>query len=238
MDNTLANYMNKRFGAESKRKETAPKISGPVITISREVGCGGVKFGRKLAQELDKNTQGNKWQVVSKEVLRQSAQELKLSTEKVARLFSARDHFTMDEILAAFTDKYYKSNRVILKTVKDVIHNFADEGRCIIVGRAGHIIASDIENSLHLRFIAPLDWRVESISQRKNLSKADALKYIESTEKERGAYRKHYLKDREEMFDLVVDVSKFPDEKLIALILKAYELKGTSESMKKKTSFV
>lgn len=239
MGNTLQNYMNKRFGTSAPKKDHFIKIEGPVITISREVGCGGVRFGRRLAYELNENVLCKKWQVVSKEVLRQSAQELKLSTEKVSRLFSARDHYVFDEILAALTDKYYKSNRVILKSVKDVIRNFAMEGCYIIVGRAGHIIAADIENSLHLRFVAPLEWRIESISERKNISKADALKYIQDAEKERNAFRKHFVKDidQEEIFDLVIDVSSFPEDKLMSLILTAFKLKGIPENINKQVPF-
>ena len=239
MENTLLNYMNKRVTEHVQKTDAGQGVVGPVITISREVGCGGVLLGRKLAQELNKSVFCKHWEVVSKEVLRASSRELKLSPEKVNRLFSTREHSSFEEILSAFTDKYYKSNRVILKTVKDVIRNFAIDGCCIIVGRAGHVIASDVENSLHLRLIAPLEWRIHSISIRKNMSKADALKYIQETEKERDAFRKHFVKDKsqEEIFDLTIDVSRFPTDKILSLLLIAFEYKGIPANIKQKVPY-
>jgi len=235
MENTLLNYMNKRFGEEGKRRTEHFKMAGPVITISREVGCGGIKLSQKLAEELNKSVFCKQWQVISKEVLSESARELKMKPEKVDRIFSSQEHFTFDEILSAFSDKYYKSNKVITKTVREVIHNFATDGCCIIVGRAGHLIANDIDNALHVRLIAPIKWRVESISARRNLSKADALKYINETEKEREVFRDHFRKNKHEpeSFDIIIDISRFEMNKLVKIILTAFEMKGIPEQMKK-----
>ncbi len=239
MENTLLNYMNKRFGELGKKQVPGTKVAGPVITISREVGCGGLKLSRKLAEELNQGGFCKQWQVISKEVLSESANELKVAPEKVSRLFISNEHFTFDEILAAFTDKYYKSNRVILKTVREVIRNFAIDGCCIIVGRAGHIIASDIENALHLRFTAPLEWRVDSISTSKNISRAEALKFIQETEKERDIFRRQFVKRKgvEENFDLVIDVSRFTSDQIVKLIKASFEIKGIPERMRKKAAY-
>ena len=55
-----------------------------------------------------------------------------------------------------FNTKSFKSDRKIIKTVIDVVHSNAEDGNCIIVGRAGHVIAKDIDNSIHIRLFAPL----------------------------------------------------------------------------------
>ena len=235
MENTLLNYMNRRFGEEGKRRAQHFKMAGPVITISREVGCGGMKLSQKLAEELNKSVFCKQWQVISKEVLNASASELKVKPEKVDRIFSSQEHFTFDEILSAFSDKYYKSNKVITRTVSEVIHNFATDGCCIIVGRAGHLIAKDIDHALHVRLIAPIKWRVESISARKNLSKSEALKYINETEKEREVFRDHFRKSKTEPenFDIIIDISRFELNKLVKIILTAFEMKGIPDQMRK-----
>ncbi len=237
MENTLLNYMNRRLGEEKRTLRF--KMPGPVITISREVGCGGIKLGQELAKVLDKIVLCKQWQVISKEVLSASARELKVKPEKVDRIFSTHEHFTFDEILSAFSEKYYKSNRVITKTVREVIYNFANDGCCIIVGRAGHLIANDIENALHVRLVAPIQWRVESLSARKNMNKTETLKYINETEKERQVFRDHYRKNKEvaESFDITIDVSRFEEDKLAQIILTAFEMRGIPERMKKAASY-
>ncbi len=235
MGNTLLNYMNKRFGQLGKKDVVRPQNAGPFITISREVGCGGEYISNLLADELNKTVYCKQWQVISKEVLSHSASELKIAPEKVHRLFSPNGNFVFDEMISAFTDKYYKSNRVIVKTVREVIRNFAYDGCCIILGRAGHIIADDLENSLHLRFVAPLEWRINAISERFQLTPAEAVKYIQVNEKEKDAFRKHFLRDKntEEIFDLIIDVSRFSAEQVVRLIIAAFEVKGIPEKMKK-----
>ncbi|MGV8092632.1 MAG: AAA family ATPase [Mangrovibacterium sp.] len=234
MKNYLVNYLNKRM--EEDGQTPYVKTPGPVITISREVGCGGLQVSHLLAAEMNKIVYCKRWQVISKEILNESAQELQVAPEKVERLLKLNEHFTFDEILSAFTDKYYKSNRVILNTVREVIHNFAIEGYCIILGRASHIIASDIRNALHIRLVAPTDWRVSRISASKGFSRAEALQYIKETDIERDNLRKCFLKDKnaEDNYDLVIDVSRFSEDMVVRLIAQAFELRGIGEENLKK----
>ena len=235
MKNYLVDYLNNRMAEEEKEKAPFVKSPGPVITISRQVGCGGLHISHQLAAEMNKSVVCKKWQVISKEVLSESAEELKVAPEKVERLLKFNEHFTFDEILSAFTDKYYKSNRVILKTVREVIRNFAVDGCCIILGRAGHIISADIKNALHIRLIAPVEWRVKRISASKGMSEADALLYIKGTDLERENLHKYFLKDKNvaETYDVVIDVSQFSADKVARLIAHAFECKGIDENMKK-----
>ncbi|MGQ7871094.1 cytidylate kinase-like family protein [Sunxiuqinia sp. sy24] len=239
MENSLLNYMNKRFGDINPPHRREKQIAGPVITISRQVGCGGVKIARLLAEALNEFVICKKWEVISKEVLHESARQLELDPRKVNRLFTPDEHTTFDEIIEAFNARMYKSDRVILKTVKEVIKGFAVDGCCIIVGRAGHIIAKDIEHSLHVRFEAPLEWRIEEIASRKSISTDDAFKIINETEKKRAAFRKHYTnkKHPEELFDLTINVSKFKEDEVVKLIKSAIELKGITERFRSNISY-
>lgn len=239
MENSLLNYMNKRFGDLTAHHREKHQIAGPVVTISRQVGCGGVKIAETLAEALNEFVICKKWQVISKEVLHESARQLELDPRKVNRLFTPDQHSTFDEIIEAFNAKMYKSDRMILKTVKEVIKGFAVDGCCIIVGRAGHIIAKDIEHSLHIRLEAPLEWRIEQIASRKNISVEDALKIINDTEKKRDAFRKHYInkKHPEELFDLTINVSRFKPDDVVKLIKSAIELKGITEQFRSNMSY-
>ncbi len=239
MKNNLLSYLNKRMEEAEKEQTPFVKPAGPVITISREVGCGGLQISRQLAEELNKYAYCGKWQVVSKEILSESAQGLQVAPEKVERLMKLDQHFAFDEILAAFTDKYYKSNRVIMKTVREVIRNFAVDGCCIILGRGGHIIAGDIKNALHIRLIAPLDWRVNRISESRGLPHAEALQYVKETDQERDLLHKYFLKDKtaEENYDLVVDVSRFSKSMVVRLISYAFQCKCVPDNPNKTPYF-
>lgn len=220
MSNLLLSYLNNRMleiGAEKKGNKTVP---GPVITISREVGCNGVKLANQIAEYLNSKNQGTNWKVISKEVFYQSAKELKMHPDQVRKTLHQTEKFTFDDILKAFSDKNYKTDITIRKTMKRVIIQIANDGFCIIVGRAGHIIAKGIKNALHVRLVAPLEYRINTIIQNKNLDREEAIRFIERVEKERTQFRKSILKDNptNEMFDITINRNAFGDKEIIELI--------------------
>lgn len=238
MNNTLLAYMNRRFGEAAKLHHGKP-VPGPVITISREAGCGGLNIAEKLSYALNQSSPGKKWQVISKEILHQSASELKIDPQRVKRVFSPKESSSFNEIMEAFNMKSYKSERAILNTIKDVIRTFAVDGSCIILGRGGREIAYDIEQSLHIRLIAPLEWRIDKVASRKKISHPQAREFVIDLDQNREAFRKNYLskKNPQEHFDITIDVSKFETDKLVLLLKAAAELKGITEKLGPDTTF-
>lgn len=227
MSNELLSYLNKRMGNENfNKKESGPP--GPIITISREVGCNGVKLANKLANRLNSQNMPSNWKVLSKEVFYKSAKELDLEPEKVRRIFKQSDNYAFNEILNAFTNKRFKSEKKIVKTVTDVIRSFALEGFYIIVGRAGHFIAYDMKNALHLRLIAPLEYRIKTIMENNHLNREEAIEFINKVEKERLAFRKAIgnVSCEVDCFDMFVNRASFDDEKTMDIIETAIGKKG------------
>ncbi|MFW6246423.1 MAG: AAA family ATPase, partial [Tangfeifania sp.] len=227
MSNALLSYLNKRLGEENSMDNTIGP-PGPVITISREVGCNGVKLAHKIAKRLNKRNPEKDWKVLSKEVFYKSAKELDVEPEKVQRVFKQSDRYVFNEILDAFSSKKYRSEKKIVKTVTDVIKTFSKDGFCIIVGRAGHIIAHDIKNALHMRLVAPLEYRIKTIMENNHLNREEAIDFIEKVEKERLSFRKSIgkVEYEEDMFDMFLNRASFDDEKTIDLIEMAIEKKN------------
>jgi len=226
MGNLLSKYLDSRLEEETPQYK-GDKNPGPVITISREVGCNGLKLARLIASKLNSNSTGNKWKVLSKEVFHESAKELNLDYHRVTKVFKKTDKYTFEEILYAFGDRNYKSEKRIVKTVVDIVHSFADDGYCLIVGRAGHIIAKDIENAIHLRLIAPLEYRINTIMANNILSRQQAISFINKVEKERIAFRKALGEEklREEDFDLVLNRAAFGNDQVVNIIENVVSLK-------------
>lgn len=225
MNNALLSYLNKRMETD-KFSEQISGPPGPIITISREVGCNGVKLANKIASRLNKRNMASDWKVLSKEVFFQSAKELDLEPEKVRRILK-QDKYTFNDILNAFGTRRFKSEKKVVKTVTEVIRTFALDGFCIIVGRAGHFIAQDIKNALHMRFVAPLEYRIKTIIENNHLNREEAIEFIEKVEKERLAFRKSIgnVSCEEDCFDLFINRASFDDEKTIDLIELAIEKK-------------
>jgi len=228
MSNVLTNYLNKRLVEDSPSKKQNWQEAGPVITISREVGCNGLKLAHKLAESLNRKKRSENWKVLSKEVFHQSAEELNMEPENVRRVFKQTSKYAFEDILKAFNNKNYKSDRKIANTVSEAVLSFAIDGYSIIVGRAAHIIASEITNALHLRLTAPLEYRVKNIQINNSLNHEEAVRFIAKVEKERIAFRKAIREEnlREELFDLTLNRSSFETDELVDIIEIAMAKKG------------
>jgi len=236
MNNTLMVYLNKRLHQYDNKYLSHDAKPGPVICISREVGCGGVNIAKLLSAELDKQSQVKKWKVLSKEILEESARELNMETDRLRNYLKEGDRNLFDDILSAFSEKRYKSDRKINKTLFDLIYSFASDGHCIIVGRAGHLIARDIEKSLLVKLTAPIDWRINQIMEKNNLRIREAVEFIEKTEKERENFRKRFSSENllEDEFDITINLSRMNINEVIAIIRSAAHTKGLLELHKSK----
>jgi cytidylate kinase len=228
MSNLLLTYLNKRMTENEVTKRKKTTVPGPVITISREVGCNGVKLANLIASRLNSKRSDSVWKVISKEVFQESAIQLKMDPEQVRKTLQQSERFTFEEMLKAFSDKNYKSQLAIGKTMRGVIHHIADDGFCIIVGRAGHIIAKDIKAALHLRLIAPLDYRINTIMYNNQLNREESINFIHKVDKERLAFRKAIFKEdpQHELFDITFNRAAFSDEEILDIIEFAATKKG------------
>jgi len=184
------------------------------------VGCNGVKLANLIAARLNSRKLEPNWKVISKEVFYESALQLKMDPEQVRKTLQQSERFTFEEMIKAFSDKNYKSELTIGKTMKGVILHIANDGFCIIVGRAGHIIAKDIKNALHIRLVAPLDYRISTIMHNNLLNREEAVHFIHKVDKERLAFRKAILKQdpQHELFDITLNRAAFSDEEIVDII--------------------
>jgi len=227
MTNILIKYLEERY--KSAKGQIYNAEYGPVITISREFGCAANLIAADLAEKISKRDDQNHepWKVISKEILDQSAKELGIDPDKIEYIFKFEKRSAIDEIIEAFSSKYYKSERKIRKTIREVIHAFGEKGRVIIVGRAGSTILRDIPNSLHVRIIAPLDYRIEGVSKRHQITLKAARKLTLDMDKKRAILRNDFAgkKINDVDYDLVLNSKTLNLEQMVTLIEKAAELR-------------
>lgn len=217
--------MTKRF-SEKNIDGLHPSI-GPVVTISRTAGCSSSQLANALASKLNEGQKDKTWDVISKEILHHSAEILKLQPDTLKSIFKAKNRNLFDEIVQAFISGEYHLEKRMIKTVINVIHNFGVEGHKIIVGRAANIICSDIQNSLHIRIDAPLNWRIERVMKIKEFSKEEAYNCINQTEKNRDNFRKSVKgdNDQSDTFDIIINQAVFTKDQIVELIIDTMKLK-------------
>ncbi|NVO18583.1 MAG: cytidylate kinase-like family protein [Bacteroidetes bacterium] len=231
MENLLYEYMSKRFNAEHELHDPL-KGFGPVITISRQAGCGASKIAHDICQLLNTNPflKGKPipWQFINHEILEKSAEKLDLDPRKLNRVITDKERGIMDQIVEAMSGHAHKSDQKIMKTLQDVIRQFAEHGNVVIVGRGGAAVSQHIAKSLHVRLEAPFDWRVEKVMKKLEYSREYATQYIKRLDGEREMYVHRMLQDPKHysIYDVILNPSRFTEKQMVDIIIQVAVAKG------------
>ncbi|BAX81429.1 cytidylate kinase-like family protein [Labilibaculum antarcticum] len=227
MNNILLKYMENRFQPKIIDPKKGFFGEGPVITISRECGCTAINVANMMAEKLTAKT-GNRWTCITKEILEYSAKELNLAPGKIEYVFNSMEKTTWDEILGAFSNKYYQSDRKIKKTIADVVRGFACRGNCIIIGRGGVVLTQGIQRSFHIKLQAPLEWRAAQLQEIYQSSMKDMLSYANEIDKKREILRNYFNKKPllDTTFDVVYNAKNLSDEMIAEASINLIEMKG------------
>ncbi len=222
MPYTLRNYLDQRFDKKSAKK-TEP---GPFITFSRQTGCNGTGIAVDLVKAL--KAKNKAWKYINKEILEESANKLKIDQSKIKYVFETKKKSHIDDVLSAFSSRYYKSDKVVRKTITELLQHYAQVGNVILVGRAGIATTKDIKNGLHLRFTAPYEWRVNSLRKRKEFENTDVARFIKEHDLKKWKLIEDFCgkKITDIYFDLTINCAAFTRQQIISIILKTLEMKN------------
>lgn len=221
-ENIFVKYLSKKI-LKDKAKNFEP---GPIITISRQFGCYATAIAEKLARKISIKSP-NPWDYITKEIIEDSAKKLQLEERDIAHVFGADEPGFLGDLIVSFSNKKYKSDAVIKKTIQSVVRKYAEQGNCIIVGRAGCIIASNIEKSLHVRLVAPLEYRINANKKKFKLNDKEARELVLETDQKRIQFMKYFKGDKpdEEIFDLMLNREKLSDDEIVETIFQLAEFR-------------
>ncbi len=202
-----------------------------VITINRELGSGGRTIGKKLAERLDVP-------FYDKALIQSLEKEYNLTAEEIERLkgqkhnwwadfkrsmglmpnYISPDHLNKNGNLPDFlvTDDIFKSETEILKGI-------AEDGSCVIAGRSGFHIFRDHPNHLSILFQASMEYRIDHLVSKRNISREEAQTIIEQVDKGRESYIKKYAKTTRydtRNYDIVISMDEITPDDALDIIMK------------------
>lgn len=214
---------------ETWYKEDAAKniFPGPVVTISRELGCPAKKIACKLCEELNKikssKAKEHVWRWISKEILSDSAKELNVDCNQIEYIFNYKSRNILEDLLLAQSKDYYKSDIKIRSTIAKVIRGYAVKGNAIIVGRGGVAITRDIPKSFHIMLEAPLEWRGVRVASKYKLSLEQARSFSMSIDKKRAHFRDIFQGKGNDYtrFDMKLNCMTLSNDEIVDIIIAA-----------------
>ena len=182
-----------------EKNEVALKSSkkGVIITIAREHGSSGKQIGKLVAERLG-------IPFYYKEMTALAAQESGLDKEFISDI-NANSPTHLHSL--------YLSTDVVQQAVvaqDKVIRKIADNGSCVIVGRAADYVLRDYEDIVRIFIYAPEDYKIKRVMEIYGDSAEDAKKNVRKSDEARASYYKNISEqtwgDRRN-YELMIDSS-------------------------------
>jgi cytidylate kinase len=154
------------------------------IALSREAGSRGAEIARAVGAKLG-------WTVYDHELLDRIAQEKGLQA-KLLELLDERHMGWLEQAIATACVRGGGDEMRYMRSLLELFATLGDAGHCVIVGRgAPHMLRP--ESTLRARIVAYRPDRIAAVVENQKLSREEAEKWIDRTDRERTRFVKHYF---------------------------------------------
>jgi len=182
---------------ENSNAVLKPSKKGVIITIAREHGSSGKQIGKLVAEKMG-------IPFYYKEMTALAAQESGLHKEFISDI---------NANAPAALHSLYLSTDVVLQAVvaqDEVIRKIADQGSCVIVGRAADYVLREYEDVVRIFIYAPEEYKMKRVMEVYGDTPEEAKKNIRRSDEARASYYKNISErtwgDRQN-YDLLIDSS-------------------------------
>ena len=162
-------------GAEHTDTVLHPSRPGVIITIAREHGSAGKRIGQLVAQRLD-------IPCYYKEMTALAARESGLAKEYISGINSDEN---------AIMRELYLSTSAVRQAIlaqNQAINMIADQGSCVIIGRAADYVLRNRDNIVRVFIHAPKPYRVKKVMEMYGDSEQEGKQSIARSDAARSTY--------------------------------------------------
>lgn len=160
---------------EKVQSAIQPSRPGVIITIGREHGSAGKQIGLLVARELG-------IPCYYKELTALAAQEIGFDQKFISDI-NANAPKLMHEL--------YLSTDVVQQAIlaqEQIIKRIAENGSCVIVGRAADYVLRNYPNVVRIFIHAPKSYRIQKVREVYGDTEQEAIKSIAKSDAARGSY--------------------------------------------------
>ena len=175
-----------------------PSRPGVILTIARQHGSSGKEIGRQVAQRLG-------IPFYYKEMTALAAQESGLDREFISSLNRNAPKALYNLYLST------KVVRLAVTAQHKIIERIADNGSCVIVGRAADYVLRGRSDVVRIFIYAPKEYRVGRAMEVYGDTREEAEENIRRSDRARAAYYRHISGKRwgeQANYDWMVDSSR------------------------------
>jgi cytidylate kinase len=163
----------------------------PSITISRQMGSGGIEIAELLADRLAERSR-QAWMVFDRNLAEIVWKAQKLPGP-VGPFFQEEIPLVVRDAVQEILGIRMTGSQMVEHTAATILR-LASLGNAIFVGRGANIITANQKSVLYVRLMAPFSKRVRQIEEHHRLSTQEAVELISTTDEARRRYVKHYFR--------------------------------------------
>ena len=214
---------------DAKRQRQHP----PFITISRQAGAAGRSFAKQLVSRLNDIDPGQiPWTVWDNELVERVAAEYQLPVANVAALEDERPSWLEQALggLALGSTADHPDELKVYHRVATTIRALAEIGRVVIVGRGAALITRDMTGGMHLRLVAPLEYRIAATAKVMGASAEVAAAVVRQKDHSRESFYRRYWPNHPlvpESFTATFNTAALTREQLVECVLSLILAGGT-----------
>ncbi|PIE90243.1 MAG: hypothetical protein CR997_06550 [Acidobacteria bacterium] len=225
----IPKHLDLRIAAEVKNFQKSPvKKALPFITVSRSYGCDGMGLAQKLVDELNRIDSG--WYLFSRNMLTEKG-GVQLSPERLEQL----EQYGHSEFHSYIREALFgmPNQRETVEKLGEITCLLAQGGKVVFLGGGGALFTRSLENGVHVRYDASLEWRVQN--HIKNWTDKATQQYcnihqkVLSENSDRESFIKTYLGENissSEHYDLIFNNQRIDVTQATSLIIALLKARG------------
>ncbi|MBF0477308.1 MAG: cytidylate kinase-like family protein [Deltaproteobacteria bacterium] len=179
-----------------------------VLTISYQLGSGEQELGRMIADRLG-------WALIDDQLIHWIAQDIGVKARDISRLDEKAPRF-MTRLRSPVLAQLYVSH------LKEAILSRVVSQNMVVLGRQTALVLRDEIPGWHVRLVAPLEHRVNRMSQAMDLDPDQIMEYMIEMEQHQQAFLSYFFgldRATPDMYDLTINTSRTSLEVLAELLV-------------------
>jgi hypothetical protein len=216
---------------EAHPKLSAPSIekdtdisAGPCITISRETGARADVISEIMLELFEEHKRNNPvpWTVFDKNLIEKVIQDHHLP-HSLSKIMAEKKYSAIRSIMVELLGGQPPIFNLIHKTTQTILE-LAQIGNVIILDRGANIITAKLNNSFHVRLVAPLEYRIDHVQELYNYDRQKAIDFIKHEDIDRRDFVATYFhKDVSDplLYNMVINTHSNDDKVIAEIIVNA-----------------
>lgn len=193
-----------------------------VIVIERQYASGGNEIGRKLAESLG-------YKLYDRNLLTEAAKTLGMPPMYIEGLEETHSggflfNLSKTKLGGGSNEKEPSMSDKLFREEKRLIEEAADQGGCVIVGRAAGYILKERDDCLNVFIHCDREKRIERAIQREGIHLLDAESVLKKNDKRRSGFYNSVTNwewGNPDFFEICLDSGKLGIELCVKLLAEA-----------------